>query len=110
VEQEYSKTYLKLTFMFVIMTTAFPFLIISVSNVSIIRAIYKKRRLVEHYKKKNPERSERLVKFRRVAFRKNKDELRNITLGPNRNDMNFEISTESPWSGIYHQLSRNCFS
>lgn len=93
--------YFKLTFLFVIKTTAIPFIIISVSNFSIIYAIYKKRRLLETYKRKSKTKNP-VPQFRRVPFTKNKrveEETNKLTL--NKDLIKFDISNESRWSGKY---------
>ena len=96
-------TYFKLTFIFVLETTACPFLIITISNISIIYAIYKKRRLFEEYKRKNPKsNSNNTYHLRRFAFKTNKAlEANNINyLRDDKELVKSTISAETiPWSG-----------
>jgi len=83
------------------MTTAIPFSIISVSNVSIIRAIYKNRRLFEEINRGEYKRS---VKFRRIPIRRTNRsyETSNSNIPESsENNNKSDISTEFSLAGAY---------
>ena len=103
--------YFKLTVLFVIKTTAVPFLVISVSNISIVMAIYKKRRLLNFYKsRRTTELADASLRtVRRFAFSNKARHSRRdfYMLGETLRLDTFEISQNSsdrtctsPWSSF----------
>lgn len=51
VPERFSKLYFRLTLLFVIKTLAIPFIVITISNISIVIAIYKNKKLLDKHKK-----------------------------------------------------------
>lgn len=74
VDTSNSFLYLKMTFIFVLVTTAIPFVLIFISNISIIYTICRKRWLFHECKTKNSEKcqSEMHYHYRRIAFKNTK--------------------------------------
>lgn len=58
-----SKLYFKLTLLFVIKTLAIPFLVITVSNISIVVAIYKNKKLLEKHRKQKQKITNQIVEM-----------------------------------------------
>jgi hypothetical protein len=108
VNKSNSLLYLKMTFIFVLLTTAIPFVLIFISNSSIIYAIYTKRKLFNDCKSVNPDRTIEKKNiahhYRRIAFKNKSVELNLEQLNIKQDPISRASSTgESPWHGKFHK-------